>query len=186
MKKIALIDNDFVQRLAEIKCKTDREKLVQSVFDAMNVTAKMHELVYKHEFMDTNNARKFFDDDIFSIQYLEEIFDGDAAKESYYCILVSELYKRNTGKKISDLGIKDVLHEWVKKKSLGEYHSLVACFIGGYAIFLSDDKGSKSIAGIIDADYKKRVTVYSREEFVKKLEPGLVKKNARKAFAHKK
>ena len=186
MREIALIDNDFVQHLAEIKCEADREELVQSVFDAMNVTAKMHELVYKHEFMDINDARKFFDDGIFLIQSLKEIFGDDAAKETYYGILISELYKKKTGKEISTIGINDVLCDWVKKKSLGEYHSLAACLVGGYAIFLSDDRGSKSIVDIIDADYKKRVTVYSREEFVKQIETGLVKRDARRVFAHKK
>ena len=180
---IALIDNDVVQKLAEIKRNTqdEKEEVIRQVFHSLNIQARMHELVHLYEFRDLNNAKEFFDHGLFSVLSFAEIFEGKAEKEAYYRILVPELYKKQSGE---ELRIGDVMNGWLHCKSLGEVHSLAACMVGGYAMFISDDRDSKSLSQIIKRDYRKTIPVYNRDELIRQLNPETVKKTNRNAFRH--
>ena len=60
---------------------------------------------------------EFFNHGVFLVHNLVEIFEDDPYKKEYYCILVSELYKKKTGNDISCIGIHNVLTDWTKMKS---------------------------------------------------------------------
>ena len=182
---IALVDNDFVQRIAEIKLPFDTvQKALNEIFHNMNIRPFMHELVYSNEFVNLNNAQLYFDNGLINVLLLQSIFQNDPEKIQYYCFLIPELYKKFTGLELEFQG-SQVLTCWKKRASLGEVHSLTACFIGGYGIFLSDDLGSKQVCAIINRDYSGTITVYNRREFMQQLPSGVVDKGMKRAITHK-
>ena len=50
-KKIALVDNDFISRVAEIhRAGEEVVALFQRVLDGLSLTAKMHIMIYENEY----------------------------------------------------------------------------------------------------------------------------------------
>ncbi len=184
-KIIVLVDNDFIFHILETKKIPfqDIEKILVSAFQAKSIDPYMHELVYNNEFIDKNNSKLLFDHNVLSIISLNTILQNDSEKEEYYCFLVPELFKKIFGE---ELGFKEkeVLTLWKKQASLGEIHGLAACFIGGYGIFLSDDKGSKQISEILATEYKGAISVYNRQEFLGQFPSEIIPSKIRKAIAH--
>ena len=59
-----------------------------------------------------------------------------------------------------------------------------SCMVCGYDMFLSDDSDSKALNQYILRKYKNQITIYNREELVKSIKSGQVKKIERRAFSH--
>ncbi len=187
MKKTALIDNDFLSKLSEIKGESSVVvSLISRAFSGANLIVKMHELVFINELGDLASTEPIcilFKDEIVSKLLLNEIL-SDSRREKYYQFCINELYFRKNGVKFP---FKDI-SVWKKHSNLGEIHSISACLTCGYGIFLSDDHDSKVLNSIIsEVHLGESITVYSRNEFIQRIKAtGCLNHKERKQFKHSK
>ena len=185
MKKTALIDNDFLSKLSEIKGESSVVvSLISRAFAGSNLIVKMHELVFDNELGDLASKEPIsilFKKQIISKLLLDEIV-SDIRREKYYQICVNELYYRKNGEifPFEDIG------KWKKHSNLGEIHSISACLTCGYGIFLSDDHDSKVLNSIImEAHLGESITVYNRDEYIQSITTmGCLNHKERKQFKH--
>lgn len=189
-KNTAAIDTDFISHIIESKVGIDVviDKL-KIIFSELKLAVIIHPLVYKHELMHNNpSIKRLFDDKIILQVEFEDIFNGDEDKKLYYIYLLEELYHHMHGE-LYPFKDNDAFVKWKKGQSLGEIHSLSMCLVSGCGYFLSDDKGSKTLAIYINTLTGNRIIVYSREELVyKHLDEGTtsIKRNIRTSLTHEK
>lgn len=180
----ALVDNDFFEHLVEIKLRSDEiAEIVKKALKSLSISAGMHPLIYKQEFVDSQNRRYFFDNNVISHFEFSDMFDPDSPEEMYYCWLIPELYRKFTGENLKADG-KEVMTYWERGKSLGEVHSMTACLVCGCGMFLSDDHGSKQLKRIISRDYSAEITVYTRKEFTEALPSGTISRKESRVLSH--
>lgn len=183
-KDTALVDNDFLEHVVEInQSQEEKAEMLRRAFYSMSVSAAMHPLVFEKELVQAYNRLFFFDSGVITKLVFSDCFEEDSAKETYYCWLVPELYKKFMGKELGAVN-KDVLTYWVRKESLGEVHSMATCLVCGCGMFLSDDRGSKVLKGIIEREFAETIRVYNRKDFVDQMPEGTFKRAERKRFAH--
>lgn len=183
-KDTALVDNDFLEHIIEIKqSQEETADMLRRAFGSIGISAAMHPLVFEKELVPAQNRLFFFDSGVIIKLIFSDCFDEDSAEETYYCWLVPELYKKFTGNELGATN-KDVLTYWVRKKSLGEVHSMATCLVCGCGMFLSDDDDSKDLKRIIEREYSETIQVYNRKDFVEQMPEGTFKRTERKRFAH--
>ena len=168
MKETALIDNDFVQHLAEIEyIDEDHWKdLILRLFIALDCSLAFHELLYRNEVMDISNSdvvkkriAGFVKDGHIEIKNLD-IIQSDSAREEYYGIVFEEVCNDILGY----IPVKDIFNDWSRGNSLGEIHSLTMCAVCGYALFLSDDSDAQRIRVFLQRKFMANsINVYNRE-----------------------
>ncbi len=163
MKEIALIDNDFMLHLANIRGRNDLEDLIQRFFKALGIEARIHELVYKNEtkIVETSIVRGLFQHNIITEETINDICDS-SEKRNYYSMLVRQIYQDFMGRK---LPCNNVLEEWKLNASLGEVHTVALCVLRGWNCFLSDDnKASKNLGAIVKSRTSATINVQNRED----------------------
>ena len=184
----AVVDNDFVNHLAESRIADDiLVSVMTTAFSDLGVNATMHPLVYTKEVMhDNKRVSLLFQNKVIEKAEFSDIFSGSSAKKSYYLLLVSELYHSFTGDKLGATG-EDILSYWVRQQSLGELHSLAMCLLCQCGMFLSDDNDSKKIGRLIEQKSLGKVIIYNRREFFEKhsIEGNtFIKKEHRRSLTH--
>ena len=132
----AVVDNDFINHLIESKLDDTRLiSVLNIVFSDMGLAAVMHPLVYENELMhDNTRTKRLFQEKTIQKVEFSDIFQGDANKQAYYILLVSELYRKLTGNTLQASG-NAVLSYWIRKNSLGEVHSISMCLTCQSGIF---------------------------------------------------
>ena len=183
-KDTALIDNDFLEHIVEInRGPEEKVEMMKKAFRSLSISAAMHPLVFEKELVKAQTRLCFFDTGVVDRLLFSDCFAEDSDEESYYCWLVPELYKKFMGK---ELGAehKDVLTYWISHESFGEVHSMAMCLVCGCAMFLSDDRGSKMLRGIIEREYSETIRVYNRKDFVAQMPDGVFSRSERKSFSH--
>lgn len=165
----AVVDNDFINHLVESRLDDTRLIAVLNiVFSDLGLTAVVHPLVYDNEVMHNHVRTKLlFQNQTVQKAEFSDIFQGDANKQAYYIFLVTQLYRKLTGKVLPVSG-NAVLSYWVRKNSLGEVHSISMCLICQSGIFLSDDGDSKELKKCVEQMALGKVDVYNRAEFFDK------------------
>lgn len=187
-KHSAAVDTDFINHVAEINQPgANVAKLLDAVLSGVNLSAIVHPLVYKYEVLaDDPKVRVFFEKGIIAQPTFEDILQGNAEREGYYKYLIPELYNILHANDPLPEGI-DVLTYWMRRKSLGEIHSVAMCLVCGCGIFLSDDGDSKILSRTIQQRSLGEIQVYNRKEILdisqEDADPKLPKGD-RKAFAH--
>lgn len=193
MQKEAAVDNDFVTHLSEID-NWEQKKLMETVkllFDELNISPVMHELVYTNELnvlSDSSNIKKallFFENGIIKQKKIYDFLDTES-KRKYYEMVFKEVYRDFKGN-LPD-SIKDIFKDWKKRASLGETHTVVMCFMINCDIFLSDDSGSETLAKILRSKKAFDVKVYNREkacERLKEIGSTAINKTDRRVLKHK-
>lgn len=183
-KTTALVDNDFVGHVSEInRPQAEVADITKRILSNLGVVAVMHPLVYDNELLKTERTLFLFAESVFHQTSFLEIFQGDKNKEAYYCFLVPELYKKLNGTSYNATG-QSVLTCWVRRESLGEIHSMATCLVCGCGIFLSDDGDSKQLSEIIKTQYSDTISVYNREDVVKRIPSESVPRAERRIFSH--
>ena len=174
-KNSAAVDNDFINKVAQIKTGTmSPENILGEIFAALQIHGIMHPLVYEKELLKDRPGS--FDD----------IFQGDEGKKAYYMFLVPELYNALMGRRFPE--DKDVFTFWIRQNSLGEIHSVSMCLVSECAIFLSDDGDSKALKNIVNQRAMGAIEVFNRNEIVKQYKKSgakALKRTDCKAFTHK-
>lgn len=123
----------------------------------------MHPLVYDKEVLKNNEIVKtIFENEIIKVPELTDVYQNSEDKRAYYVVMVRELFKKMFGVDL-EAGEEDIFTYWKYQCSLGEIHSLAMCFVCGCHLFLSDDKGAKRLAVIIENDYLGNINVYNRD-----------------------
>ena len=115
-----------------------------------------------------------------------DIFQGDANKQAYYIFLVTQLYRKLTGKVLPVSG-NAVLSYWARQNSLGEVHSISMCLICQSGIFLSDDGDSKELKKHVEQMALGKIDVYNRTDFFDKhMNEGINKiaRNEKRSLTH--
>lgn len=187
-ERTAVVDNDFISHLAESRLNDDRlVDVLNIVFCELGLSAVMHPLVYDHELLkEHDRIRLLFDRTIICKAEFADIFLGDPNKKAYYVYLITNLYRSFTGVEFPFSG-DDIFTHWIRRKSLGEVHSIVMCLICGCGIFLSDDGDSKALRNHVERMSIGTVDVYSRDEFINiHMQEGETKLNRkeRKSLVH--
>lgn len=181
----AVFDTDFIHHICETKL--DMEKICTilcRLLQTMQLQGVMHPLVYKNELLQNNRTRELFDQKVIAVPSFAEIFQGDPAKQIYYCAIMPELYKRMNGKVLPPDW--DVLSSWAAKENLGEIHAITMCFLCGCALFLSDDGDSKKLKNLVEGEMPHALTVYNRAEFMEQFGAlAGISRAERKSLAHK-
>lgn len=184
-KNSALVDNDFVSHVSEIdRLKEEVADITKRILSELKVSAVMHPLVYDNELLPNERILFLFTEGVFHKTSFPEIFQGDKNKETYYCFLVPELYRKMNGPSY-DSKDQTVLTYWAKQQSLGEIHSMATCLVCGCGLFLSDDRDSKNLRDTIAKEYQETITVYNREDVIKHIPTVSTTRAERKAFSHK-
>lgn len=163
----AVIDNDFVGHL--IECKLADETLVDAlriILSDLGLSVVVHPLVYDKEVQkEKDRVKLFLREGIFAVASFADILAGDPNREAYYLYLVNELYYSLMGEPLNVN--KDTVYSfWVRKKSLGEVHSVSMCLVCCCGIFLSDDGDSKRLQDYIKRMSMGSIEVYNRSELV--------------------
>ncbi len=170
-EKTAIVDNDFTNHLVE--CRLPDQKLVDALntmFSGLGLSAVMHPLVYEKELLkDKPRVNLLFNQKVFSKTEFSDIFQGSAARKTYYIQMVRNFYHTLMGEDFPAEGDK-VLTYWVRQQNLGEIHSFATCLLCDCGIFLSDDDDSKKLHRSLDRITISKVEVYSRQEFMKKFQ----------------
>lgn len=168
LKKVA-IDNDFLDHLLKIKgsrrnpldeaALTD---LIGRFFVAQELSPVMHSMVYEHEALVFKNAvrDKLTQEGILSIIPLGDILKTKEGGETYYAMMVREIYREFTGKPYP---CKNVFQDWKSRMSLGEIHTVVMCAFLHYDCFLSDDsEAAKKLPGIVKRRLNHPISIDTR------------------------
>ena len=184
----AVVDNDFINHLVESRLDDTRLIAVLNiVFSDLGLTAVVHPLVYDNEVMHNHARTKLlFQNQTVQKAEFSDIFQGDANKQAYYIFLVTQLYRKLTGKVLSVSG-NAVLSYWARKNSLGEVHSISMCLICQSGIFLSDDGDSKELKKHVEQMALGKIDVYNRTEFFDKhMNEGINKiaRNEKRSLTH--
>jgi len=186
MPKIAVIDNDFLNHLTELKNREDAFELINQFFTALDYRVVMHPLVYLHEKNPNPNPimERLFQDGVISVMELSEIWAGKPGGQSYYETMVKQIYNTFTGKSYP---CKSVCTEWKKQNSLGEVHSASMCIFIDCEYLLSDDNHAVQYLG--DATKRatqKSILVYNRQQCCDSLKTiGALNHRALNAISHK-
>ncbi|MBQ7628147.1 MAG: hypothetical protein IJS85_04265 [Clostridiales bacterium] len=183
----ALIDNDFLVKLTEIKGTTQEVvSLISRAFNDANLEVRMHELVYINEFgliALKEPAKSIFEECVIGKLLMSDIF-ADSNKKKYYEFCVKELYFR----KNQQFFPFDDITVWKRKANLGEIHSVSACLTCSYGLFLSDDNDSKELNRIVrETHLGESIRIYDREEFINNMiKSGSLNSKEKHKFKHKK
>lgn len=166
-KNSAAVDNDFINKVAQIKTGTmSPENILGEIFAALQIHGIMHPLVYEKELLkDRPGIKAIFDKNVVEYVSFDDIFQGDEGKKAYYMFLVPELYNALMGRRFPE--DKDVFTFWIRQNSLGEIHSVSMCLVSECAIFLSDDGDSKALKNIVNQRAMGAIEVFNRNEIVK-------------------
>lgn len=187
-ERTAVVDNDFISHLAESKLTDERlVEVLDIVFCDLGLSAAMHPLVYEYELLkDQDRISLLFDQNLIYKAEFIDILQDDPSRKAYYIYLITNLYRSFTGEAFPISG-DDIFTHWVRRKSLGEVHSMVMCLICSCGIFLSDDGDSKVLRDHIERMSIGSVDVYSRHEFIEihmKEGETKFKRKERKALTH--
>lgn len=187
-KNSAAVDNDFINKVAQIKTGTmSPENILGEIFAALQIHGIMHPLVYEKELLkDRPGIKAIFDKNVVEYVSFDDIFQGDEGKKAYYMFLVPELYNALMGRRFPE--DKDVFTFWIRQNSLGEIHSVSMCLVSECAIFLSDDGDSKALKNIVNQRAMGAIEVFNRNEIVKQYKKSgakALKRTDCKAFTHK-
>lgn len=191
-KNTLVVDTDFLIHFAESKIEPlDMFEHIQTIVKSLNKNAIMHCLVKKNELSLLNQQQKPIIDNIFNqniIQEasLEDIHQNDSVMTKYYIFLIEELYQAINGEKLPVSG-QDIFTYWIRKKNLGEIHSLAVCLMYECSIFLSDDGDSKELAQYIKNTHSHTINVYNRQSLME-LKPiqQNINRKTRRIIAHQK
>lgn len=166
-ERTAVVDNDFISHLAESRMTDERLiDVLNLVFCDMELAAAMHPLVYEYELLkDQKRISLLFSENLIYKANFTDIIQDDPDKKAYYIYLLKSLYHSLTGEKFP-IPDEDIFTSWIRRKSLGEVHSIVMCLICGCGIFLSDDDDSKVLKMHMERMLIGTVAVYSRDEFI--------------------
>lgn len=185
----ALVDADFLIHIAEINWSIEKKRSsLRLLFDAMNIEASVHPLVYQNEIPPENvNVSILVDDVIISAPSFDDFFGTSTDVRNYYEFVVRELFSRLTGSS-ELLCDQDIFSFWRRGNSLGEVHSIALCVSCGCGMFLSDDRDSKLLVSKAQDYCPAKFKVYNRAEVIdslgdKKYEVFENRKD-RKAFTH--
>ena len=186
-KKMAVIDNDFIEHVASSNLSNDELiNTLKTIISELELDVVVHPLVYEHEVRKTTPRVKI----LFKQNVISEanysFLGSDSAKKAYYCMLVSELYKSLTEETLSATG-EEIFTFWVRLHSLGEIHSVSMCLVCGCGIFLSDDNDSKKLKLLIEKKSLGSIEVYNRAELIDKhLDKGKtnISRAIRRSLAH--
>ncbi|MBE5912367.1 hypothetical protein [Pseudobutyrivibrio sp.] len=171
MRNIALVDNDFMHKIASIVMQeSEWISLVGRLFHDLGCIAGVHSLVYINEMMDVsapehgkNRIKSLTEKEMLLIQDLNKILYDDDLR-NYYKIVFMEICNEYYG----EVPIEDIFTQWKRNCSLGEIHSITMCVLFEFGIFLSDDIGSKTIARSVVENKlcPNTIIVYSREDAI--------------------
>lgn len=164
------IDNDFIGHLVDTESVEPDElgKILDIVFSALGLCAIIHPLVYEKEVPKENGKiMQLFKENVIHNVEFSDITGGDEGKERYYAYAVKYLYHELSGENFP-VEHGDVFNFWKARSSLGEIHTVAMCIVCACGIFLSDDKDSKELAGLIKNKFAVEVSVYNRKEFFTK------------------
>lgn len=164
----AAIDTDFNNHLIESEIELNETIYWATIALAeLELIAVIHPGVYEHELLHNNiSILKLFEKNVITKIEYTDIFDTDD-KKTYYSYLVTELFYSINGEELPFSG-DEIFTSWQKRKSLGEVHTLSMCMTSGCGIFLSDDKGSKTLEKHIQKSFGGSVRVFNRDEFFEK------------------
>ena len=167
--RTAVLDNDFINHLVE--CRMDNDRLfsiLRTAFERLNLTAVVHPLVFEKEVLQSDKRiAALFAEQILRKAEFDDIFQGNREKKKYYIYLIKQLYYglKNQHFPVSD---DQVLTYWVRRNSFGEIHSITTCLVCQSAMFLSDDKDSKTIQAYAMRKSLGCVNVLNRNDFFEK------------------
>lgn len=193
-REFAAVDTDFLLHLVATEgLKPPISAVIARLFEAMQVTPIMHELVHKHELHGRDGspaapnaarALELFDEKIIEIQLLRDIFADDPEAVRYYREIFPVLYYEV---KRTAPPVQDVLTGWAYGASLGEVHSAVMCMFIGCGLFLSDDSDAQTLADTMKNKYIFDIIIYDRKEACHRaaeLSAGALNHTTRTRLAH--
>lgn len=185
----AIIDADFVIKISSMEKPTEEIiRISQEIFDSLHMKVFIHPLVRKNELpLEREAISQILSSNVIQSPEFMELFQGDPDKEAYYCYIVPELFKILTGEEFPD--VQRVFTYWVRKKSLGEVHSVSLCIVCGCGIFLSDDYDSKYLEQIVRERMLGNLHVYNRQEVIARYmetEAPRLDRAERRSFSHQK
>lgn len=173
MPQEAVIDNDFLQHLAETNgSPEDVCRMIQAFFQELDVSPLLHEYVYGNEVNQGHSViRKLIDEReaIKIARLFGDVLKSAPAQRTYYELLVKQIYQSFTGKPYPC----KVFGEWIRGKSLGETHCVVMCLFMNLACFLSDDRDAKSLREIIKGQSAHEIEILSREDCRRQIKDNL-------------
>lgn len=186
--KSAAVDNDFLNHILESNIEEDRIiEILNLIFAELSLVAVVHPLVYDKELqLNDPKVSRLFSEGLLNKVEFSDIFSNDKEKKAYYIFLVSELFNSLKGYSIPATG-DNILSYWVRKKSLGEVHTVAMCLVCGCGIFLSDDGDSKKLKRHVGLKSLGKIDVYNREEFLDKhIREGTtrISRDERRSLAH--
>ena len=183
----AVFDTDFTNHIYDTKLAIEKiGEILCQLLRAMKLRGIMHPLVYKHEFVQLNGrTAALFEQEIIAVPALEDLFQQDEVRRTYYCdFLVPQLYRQMNGKSLPPDW--NILSSWNAGQNLGEIHSIAMCLICGCGIFLSDDSDAKKIRNLIAEQMPNSIQVYNRAEVMDQFgKLAGISRSDRKALAHK-
>ncbi|MCL2627855.1 MAG: hypothetical protein FWD44_04060 [Oscillospiraceae bacterium] len=187
MKKMAVIDNDFLNHLVELNNRKDAFELIETFFGALEYKVVMHPLVFKYEKSPISNnlMEKLFNEQLICVPELSEIWTNLPTGQIYYNAMVKQIYYEFTG---NPYPCSDVCGDWKKQESLGEIHSAAMCASLNYDVFLSDDNAAvRYLSKAVETAAQKTLIVYNRQQCCDILkEAGLLNHKILNIISHKK
>lgn len=185
-KETALIDCDFLMKISEVrKNPIEINNLIRRAFDGASIDVMIHELVKANELMVNSCSdvvKYIFSCNTISTLLIKDILLDDNKKKYYdYCIrqMFFQVHHRAFP--------SDNIFTWYSQSSLGEMHSIAACLVGDFSIFLSDDSDSSKIYRLIKENGAiDSVKIYNRKDFFDDILPsGVLNSKERHMFKHK-
>ena len=187
MPKTAVIDNDFLNNLIDLRNHNDAYDIIVQFFAALDYKIVMHPLVFKHEknpiyypLMD-----RLFNEKVITVPELSELWSNISGGKTFYELMVKKVYSEFTGKQYP---CHDVCGDWKKQDSLGEVHSVVMCIYMDCECFLSDDgEAVKYLGNATESATQKAVLIYDRQKCCDILKAsGALNHNVLNIIGHKK
>lgn len=186
MPKMAVIDNDFLDHLGELRNHDDAFDLIVKFFDALDYKVYIHPLVYKFEKKPGNNPliERLFNEDVIIVSDFFDVLETKPTDKSRYELIVKQVYREFTGKTFP---VNDLYNEWKRHDDLGEVYSAAMCVVLECDYLLSDDnKAIKYIGNITKRVAQKFINVYSRQQCCDLLKAdGLMSRKELKLIGHK-
>lgn len=165
-EKTVAIDTDFINHIVETKSTIEEiENILKELFSYLQMNPIIHPLVYENEIDIKNKKIKhLFDNNIIVKVEFSEFINEEAGK-IYYIYLVREFFNVLLGESL-EFTDEEIFSKWIRKKSLGEIHSISMCIMCNSNIFLSDDNDSKQLKNYIEQKGIGKITVYNRSELM--------------------
>ena len=141
MENIALVDNDFMHKIASLSM-DDKEwmTLMKKFFEELNCTAGVHSLVYTHEMLDESapelgkkRIKELVKLKTLLIQDLPTLLADDNLRIYY-----KHVFEEISNDFLGQVPVTDIYVEWKHGHSLGEIHSISMCILFEFGIFLSE------------------------------------------------